>query len=256
MKLAVCISGQPRTFKYCIKSIYNYFGQTADYFCHAWNYNTYKIKDPVNGIYWKDDTVDLAEFSSNLAILRPKKILIEGVDALGHKRFAWDSMLYSTMMANNLKSIYEMETGTNYDLVIKTRYDFAYPDSSFLPSERILDKNLYNPQFDLFTQHTERMASEYDYLNISDVTYYGSSWAMNVAADLYWYTKRKFGNKNFFDAYILGPGTLMSEYIASNNLRFCHDGRILEVIYRTDAIPMDPLTDYSKIHEIHRDMYL
>ena len=43
-RTAVCLSGQPRTIKYCAKSIMEYFGD-VDYFCHVWDYNDYKVKN-------------------------------------------------------------------------------------------------------------------------------------------------------------------------------------------------------------------
>lgn len=255
MKIAVCLSGQPRTVKYCIKSLFEYYGN-VDYFCHAWNYNDHKYKNDGEPLGWLKEPANLDEFNDAISILRPKALTIEGVDALGANRFPpWDSMLYSAMMANHLKSLYETACSFKYDLVVKTRYDVAYPKDNFNPNDRINHIHSYNPQFDLFTQHAEHMPTEYEYLNISDVTFYGSSWAMDVATDLYWYVKRKYSARRLDDSMSMGPGTLMAEYISTNNLRFCIDHNIQEIIYRLDAIPLDPQTDFEDIMHRHYKIY-
>ncbi len=46
MKIAVCLSGQPRTVRYAAKSIINYFSgdYEVDYFCHSIDNNTFSYE--------------------------------------------------------------------------------------------------------------------------------------------------------------------------------------------------------------------
>ena len=85
MKIAVCLSGQPRVIEYAIPSILNFFSgeYEFDFFCHSWNYNTYKRKRDNPGIgefpiWWEDDEeVDIAQLEQSLLRFNPKKYSIQ-----------------------------------------------------------------------------------------------------------------------------------------------------------------------------------
>lgn len=260
MRVAVCLSGQPRTLQYCYKSLLRYF-EGADFFCHAWNYNDYKVKnDSTEGkIDWRRENMTIEEVEDNIALFSPKNFLVETVDALGTERFPWDSMMYSALIANNLKKNWEIEHNFSYDIVIKARYDIVFnPTRTFKLNERINHPNyphLYWKNHDLFTAHDGRMTMEFLKINISDVMMYGSSPAMDIVSDLYWHIKRESQNKKY-DAKLLGPGTWMSDYICTNNLRFYPDpDNLREVVFRTSAIGLDVEIDWEKIVDHNNNIY-
>ena len=158
MKIAICLSGQPRTIDYSAPNILQYFSgeHEYDFFCHAWNYNTYKRKksNPAPGehpVYWDEDTlVDTAWIEEKINSYKPKKFAVESVHALnpllarltGHRmRFPWDSLTYSIMCANNLKKQYEIENNFRYDFVVRSRYDMIFNPNTRFALNGYADKN-------------------------------------------------------------------------------------------------------------------
>jgi hypothetical protein len=260
-KIAVCLSGQLRTVKYTIQSAVNFFkgDHEYDFFCHAWDYNDYKIKHPVNrSIVWKRENIENIDEYYQLInqSLSPKKLVINDNSYLDKqkRRFGWDSMMYSAMLANHFKKEYEIENNFRYDYVIKTRYDLVYkPFKTFALDSRFTHFDFIK-ELDLFVCHAGRMLYEYMRVNFSDVIFYGSSIAMDIASDLYWYMYAS----NFFkldDCNHLGPGTHMSRFVSTNGLRFKDNIDVGEVVYRLSAIPLDVVNDYDKIFEHHSKMY-
>jgi hypothetical protein len=253
MRIAVCISGQPRTIKYTINSIKNFFSTNYqyDFFCHAWDYNEYKVKDIGFPIQFNTSSTTEEEFRDIISQLSPKKVVVESKDVLANIHFPWHSLLYSAMMANLYKKQYEIEHNFNYDFVVKSRYDLVFPATQFMLDQRVTS-SIHHP-LNLYTAHCDRMALEYYRQNISDVIYYGSSWAMDVASDLFWYSLSKAKVKPD-DICNLGPGTLMAEYIRTTGLLFQRT-HLPEIIYRESAIPLSPETDLDKIIQHHADIY-
>jgi hypothetical protein len=255
MKIAVCLSGQPRTVKYTINSIKNFFSDNYqfDFFCHTWNYNDFKVKEGDKPIYFKSTPADTTEFNNAVGILSPKKVVVDTKDTLANVCFPWDSMLYSCMMANQYKRQYEIEHNFTYDIVVKSRYDLIFPvNQRFTIDDRFL-LGSHHP-LNLYTTHNDRMPSEYYRYNISDVIYYGSSWAMDIACDLFWYAKNRkaIAADNICN---LGPGTLMSEYIKTTGLSFQSGLPVSEVVYRDSAIPLNPETNYDEIVQHNIQIY-
>ena len=255
MRIAVCISGQPRTIKYTIKSIKNFFSKNyqVDFFCHTWDYNQYKVKHIGQPMQYVDRLANVEEFNDIISEISPKKVVVETKDVLSKISFPWHSLLYSAMMANLYKKQYEIEHNFNYDFVIKSRYDLVFPADQFFTLDNQIFADEYHP-LDLFTTHSDRMSIEYYRRNISDIMYYGSSWAMDVASDLFWYAYSK-ENTEVDNLCVLGPGTLMAEYIRNTGLAFYNTKTIPEIIYRESAIPLDPDVDLSKILQHHSNIY-
>ena len=253
MRIAVCISGQPRTIRYTINSIKNFFSTNYqyDFFCHAWDYNQYKVNNIGFPMQYNTSSTTEEEFIDIISELSPKKVVVESKDVLANIRFPWHSMLYSTMMANLYKKQYEIEHNFNYDFVIKSRYDLVFPAMHFMLDQRVAS-NLHHP-LDIYTAHGDRMSSEYYRQNISDVIYYGSSWAMDIASDLFWYGLGKTEVKSDNICH-LGPGTFMAEYIRTTGLLF-QNTYIPEIIYRESAIPLNPETDLDNIIQHNADIY-
>jgi len=254
MKIAVCLSGQFRTFDYCYDSILNYFGD-VDYFCHTWNYNDFKEKKPNSVLETRQEIVDETEIAKKLEILNPRGVQIQGNDVI-KENFLWSSLFYSQMAANNLKIQYEIDNNFRYDIVIKSRYDLIFKLNSKFKVNQYANTSNYFKNHDLFVLHQERAPEGFYMINISDVIYYGSSTAMDIMANLYWYAKEK--NKQtskFEDNYNLIPGCIISDYVSDHNLRFIYDHNLQELVYRRSAEPLDYRVDYDKIVEKHFEIY-
>ena len=168
MKVAVCLSGQPRnasqTFPYIYKNIIE--PNDADVFMHM-NFdssNKYMEKGHRNnGNCIAEEDID----RKLIELYKPKRVLVEKqkifqnpninicekrlnnsmsmnktADRRGirnHDVFCGYSMFYGIYKANELKELYSLENNFVYDYVIRIRYDF-------MPMEPLICSN-YNSQF-------------------------------------------------------------------------------------------------------------
>ncbi len=120
MKIAVCVSGQPRffekAFEYIDKNLLKNF-ETVDVFFHCW-----------------ENILDDSKKTTLLNLYNPKKFLFEKekIHILNYpfKQSTTQpnsvfSMFYSIMKSNNLKKDYEQENDFKYDWVFRLRFDFA-----------------------------------------------------------------------------------------------------------------------------------
>lgn len=260
-RIAVCLSGQPRTVQYCTESLLNYFSNQEgsndyqfDFFCHSWTHNEYKIKiEGKTGLVYSREVISAQQVEEQLARFNPRKVVID-TEILNEA--PWKSLFYSVYIANHLKKQYEIENDFRYDFVIKSRYDLIYPEHMrFKLDYRTDNLHVYYSPLDLFCAHQGRSFHEYQHVNVSDVTYYGSSWVMDVLADAFW---SSFNYNELDDCNYYGPGTLISYYSHQYNLRFhqCYNlSRCQEIVYRKEAIPLDWRTDYREIVELNNSIY-
>lgn len=244
MKIAVCLSGQPRTLKYTVDNIKKFFSNhDTDYFCHAWDYNTYKRKNTENGgIWWESDTsADLEEFYTAVNKLSPKKIVVESKNDLPIMA-EWSSLFYSMMMSNHYKKVFERDNNFRYDFVFRATYQTLFsPDCQFEP---VGNKENYLDVYGIFRN---RMYYEFNRMNISDHFFYGSSTAMDVFCDLYKYFYPQFNKIRGDDRGALGPGTMLSEHCCERyNIDFVVS-MIRNTNYRKEMIPKDGILDFEEI---------
>jgi hypothetical protein len=150
------LSGQPRSIEFATPSILRYFSgrdHEYDFFCHSWNYNTWKLQD---GTYTNDEPVDYFWLNNQLDRFRPKAKIIETKEELykayrPHTDVHYGSLLYSLMYSNHLKRLYEIQNNFRYDCVLKCRYDSVFdPKSSFA---NVLKSNSYNNSQKLYISH-------------------------------------------------------------------------------------------------------
>lgn len=145
MKIALCLSGQPRFIKIGYKFIKKYLldpntKDEIDIFLHAW-YNpedvgkSYNSAQPYPYGYVGHVEQDTDKFLIDK--FNPKGFLIEPqIDFKEYsknfsehptaKKDIMSSIFYSFYKSNDLKKQYEKENNFIYDLVIRTRYDLAY----------------------------------------------------------------------------------------------------------------------------------
>jgi hypothetical protein len=262
MRIAVCLSGQPRVIESIIPSLLHFFSgeHEYDFFCHAWDYNTYKRlkKTPVSGewpVEWgQDEQVDVDELTHILSRLNPKKCVVDSKNVLSNHRFAWDSLFYSIMYANHLKKQYEIENNFRYDFVVRSRYDIVFhPSLKFILTAAANTDNY----LDIYFTNTNRMDYEYNRINASDTVFYGSSMAMDIISDVHRDIYYKLLQKRLDDWECLGPGTSLSDYAEDRNLRLISlpAGEVYETVYREEMAPLDPITNWDKIKQYNDSFY-
>ena len=125
MKIAVCLSGQTRTFDYCVESIKSFF-KDCDFFCHTYNYNSYHeagVK-PIHDI-WREDIIKLIKEN-----LKPKKLKVETREQTTKmfETMGWDKdeeTLNNYSMYHSIIESYDYDF-SDYDIVVKSRYDLIH----------------------------------------------------------------------------------------------------------------------------------
>lgn len=167
MKIALCFSGQPRSFE----KGYEYYRKNlleenqVDIFIHSWNteYNqrlielykpkSYLFEDTLNGNFDSvyKNTPDAENFPPRFTV----------------------SMLYSMYKSCKLKTNYEIKNGFVYDWVIKSRTDYAL--NGKIPFDKLEKDKLYIPNC--------RMVPDRDFGN--DQFAFGSSEVMNKRMTIY-----------------------------------------------------------------------
>lgn len=135
-KIAICFSGQLRTWRRCKDSwihILEHEGRrdNIDVFCHVWDFNSVPNSVPdAEKISVKVQQDELDEIQK---ILKPKIFLVESEkefplfsknQAITHGPFI--SQFYGIMKAANLKRRYEIENNMMYKGVVRARYDAFY----------------------------------------------------------------------------------------------------------------------------------
>jgi hypothetical protein len=168
MKIAVCVSGQIRTWKDCVESWKRLFKELqyadncidtkieVDYFVHTWDFNSQPFSE------WSDtrkgidgyipppsENANMDDIMEFINYLNPKKYLIESEEkslsrkiSLEERSFfrtedkRWPplnwagSQLYGIMMAGYLKRQYEIENNFEYDMCIRMRPDIHFEEFS------------------------------------------------------------------------------------------------------------------------------
>jgi hypothetical protein len=256
MRIAVCLSGQPRAIEFAAAGILNYFSQKRtghifEFFCHAWNYNTWKLQNLQTE---EKEIVDFDWLRNQLDRFSPiySKINVEesAYQTTKGDRIPYGSLLYSAMIANHLKRKYEIENNFRYDLVYKARYDSVFNPQTI--PDPIIESH---PRF-MFSRHFGRMPLEYNRFNFSDVLYYGDSWSMDIAADLYRYVIQEINDFRRDDDHdCFGPGTLMTDYAYKHSIKLDADPNLEETIYRKEVLGLSPIANYVTIQHMHRSFY-
>lgn len=163
-RVAVCLSGQPRTWKSCYPSwveLFKHWEIEPDFFCHIWDFNSPSSGLQCQNPYEKLPDVEISdeEKADIIATLNPKKIIFQSkknifgnFDAVPNQIGFWaHSQFYSMWRAANLKRQYEIENDFEYDVVIRMRSDnLFYGSPPQLPGKLAPSTlySIYNVQVD------------------------------------------------------------------------------------------------------------
>lgn len=220
MKIAFCLSGQPRTWKQCYSSWFLLieemkkspkFGEDieVDFFIHMWDFNTKPFSTQLKNGHFEEDLelvnnifkIDKNEIDEMLNILKPKKYLIENYEksvsrkeilddevAYRTKRpdmycvISWAaSQLYGLMMCGHLKREYEIENNFEYDVCFRFRFDVNFDD--FNRSIIISD---YLPVEDntIYACHSHTLYG-FPHDVVGDLFFYSNSFTFDIVTSFY-----------------------------------------------------------------------
>jgi hypothetical protein len=242
MKIAICFSGESRTWEKCLKSFRHFYmseKHDVSFFGHIWSanhwtksaYSPYAVQelDPAELQMELDSHIHFTDL-----IVEPHMPEIDVDDHMelifteqcGRRGAmntlvpaAWRSMFYSMMIANNLKYKYEIENDLTFDLVVRSRLDVCYSPAEtldlFVPA-RIDPTTLYC--------NTAIMEREYMLPAINDIFYMGSSHVMDLIDSFYRVYHNgdffKLTESNFYDPgyKLVGPGVLLYKWLTMKNI--------------------------------------
>ena len=277
--IAVCLSGQPRTWKTASDNILNYFNPKiydktgvrvhVDYFIHTWDTNSYRDKTQPR---WKAQDYKIENISEEDDIM-----LTFIPAAMEYHKYvpnehihAWSGLFYSFMRSINLKRKYEIENNIVYDMVVKSRLDLNFPQEGV---------NRYGAPISKFYSHVlrpltayassptpTRFPTEFNQSCFDDVFFYSDSPTMDLLSNIYfWYIDimdkglAQKQRKEFVDnpEYYYGPGTLLYKYLTNWNIHPYADHATPYYVVRKVAHDMGlhSINDWKQIEELHWDWY-
>lgn len=224
MKIALCLSGQPRYIDEGYLEIQRNFLSKYDIDCfvHTWWDDSMKNQPMVlspgltyNRKYkWKEDTLErIVKYYSPKIIMHQQQIEFETFHDVSYAecypQFV-HSMLYSIMMSNKLKKLYEQSNNFVYDIVIRCRFDIKF--NSFNIDLNCLDLNK------VYGKGVRRYLID-EKFNIS------SSTNMDIYSDAFLYLNeyRKDKNYNFrdFSKAFVGEN-IISHHLYNKNIDVCY----------------------------------
>lgn len=198
MKIALCLSGQPRSFEkgfeYHKKNLLDHYD--VDVFIHTWLDKNEEELQKLCNLYNPEATMfesPLVEDFDSLYTKTP--------DTVNHPPRFTVAMLYSMYKSCELKTTHEMTMKTQYDWVIKSRTDYAL--NVKIPFEELDNTKLYIPNC--------RMVPERDFGN--DQFAFGNSDIMNKRMSIY------FNMNHYYDQGVAMIGEdMMRAHLRENNL--------------------------------------
>ena len=216
MKIALCISGQPRAYKKGYEDLKKYYldKYDIDVFIHTWKDEIYKGTpffegDEEKKIYEYDEDM----YSNLVKLYNPKSFLINNQikfvsqDTTGNM---WRqsiqnslSMWYSVHKTNELKINHEKINNIKYDYVIRTRTDIEF--------DLVLD-DFKNYKKDTITLHKWKTSSPQVNYGYKDCFAIGGSDVMNIYSSLYNYIPFYLQNDKDYRNSINNEDHLRNEY--------------------------------------------
>jgi hypothetical protein len=172
MRIAICISGQPRNFKQSYVSLKKYFldKHDCDIYFHSWKTPSFESTNFGGGNHQYQ--LNEEDYNELVELYQPKNYILEQpivFDASGYQCPIWRQPLNNTLsMFYSIYKSFQLIEG-EYDYVVRTRFD--------------LDYSLFNLEF-----------SENN-INIPE-----------------WNTDLNVKHRGFYDVFAFGPQQLMKVY--------------------------------------------
>ena len=189
MRIAICLSGQARTWEKCYKrwlEVFSPWGE-IDFYFHLWDYNTLPslLASHNGGIKIEDEPLSEDEKQRLIDTLKPKRYLFESRKEIKYwncelpidKQFGpWcREQFYSMYRASLLKREYELENNFRYDLAIRIRGDLWIIDTPpvIVPNPGIL-----------YTAHCS-WSKEFNCYRVGDIFFYADSHTFDQVSEFY-----------------------------------------------------------------------
>lgn len=273
-KVAVCLSGQARTWRTAKENILKYFDLTehgceVDFFIHTWDTNQYRGKNDIVWLQRTDQKVLPSEKEDLIQAFNPIDIEIEEYNKDNYTTL-WETLLYSFMKSVWLKRKHEVKNNFVYDLVIRARLDINYPQEGVCNLGFRLDRFYSHPVSHLTAYSTmpiiSRFPQEFNYPNFDDVFFYSNSPTMDIISNCCrWYRNVQlenmatYGAKKFIQnsAYWYGPGTILYKYLVSNGIHPQGYRAINYYVVRkaVEDIRLHSINDWRDICEYSHEWY-
>lgn len=254
MRIAVCLSGQPRTWRIAAPSIKEFFNKSivdnkqaeVDYFIHTWSNNSWR--EPGGG--WTNSI----EIEDDIRTTFSPKMMLFQNQPSHDKNIGFSSLFRSMSLANVLKSQYELEHNFEYDCVVKSRLDVAFaPNTGFVihkvePMVAYCSDNIFTIGYEFFQR------------NFSDIFFWSDSSTMDIAIDAWrWRQSQGDGRETLEMANRIGPGASLYQNMVSHGVHPMHSlVRFDAVIVRKQALDrnLDIMNDWREIKKIHHEYYV
>lgn len=259
IRIAVCLSGQPRTWKRTHANIKKFFNNVKvmnngniriDYFIHTWNMNSWRDKSsqphPGKNVTHDDNKEIIDAFN-------PKDSIFEVFKKHRFPR-AWDAMFYSHEQSLMLKRTTELSENFQYDVVFKARFDVIYNTQAPLRIDDLSPGACY-------TSCINKFPREFNYNNFDDVIFYGDSPTMDMVGDLYstykiLHSTENTTGLNVSPSIYYGPGCLLYEHMINLGIlpKTVH---CRYAVFRRSFPPwFDAIDDFDKLFMLGRRWYI
>jgi len=220
MRIALCFSGQPRTWQKChqghmkfVDRLKSHFGAEVDVFCQAWDFNTLPhalLAKPGEtdkpdflrveaDLLTEQDKAELIKaykpvsfLFENQAISKQKNLdlyfnALKNANEHGHVSIEFaGSQFYAVMRSAALKKKYEFDNHFRYDMCIRIRYDLHLDDHQinwFFSHE---NTDARRPRYNTFYAcHTAKDHSQFPFHRLGDVFWYADSVTFDRICDFY-----------------------------------------------------------------------
>lgn len=189
MKIAICLSGQPRTWKKCYQRWLEIFSPKGeiDFFFHLWDYNTLPnlLATHNGGINIEDELLSQSEKDDIIKTFSPKNFLFESRKPISYwnckipieKQFGpWCiEQFYSLYRVSLIKREYEIQNNFRYDIVVRLRTDLWINDK---PEIITPEPNT------VYTSHCS-WDNNFRCYRVGDIFYYADSYTFDQVSEFY-----------------------------------------------------------------------
>jgi hypothetical protein len=214
MRVAICFSGQVRTWEKCIESheklistIKLKLGADVDVFCHAWDFNTHSAgiyARPTESTFMQPNGMLLpaGELDELFKRLSPQGVLVENETSsiarvnevlqfgFRHNEYHGNcavnteaSQFYTIMRSAFLKKQYEFKNNFRYDMCIRLRYDLLFDEHQ---CKVFNEFDLKVPECNtLYPCHTAPDKSQFPYFRLGDIFWYSDSVTFDRICNFY-----------------------------------------------------------------------
>lgn len=214
MRIAICLSGQPRTWHTCYPTWFNlikkikqvYDVETVDFFCHLWDYNSAPhgliIKQGLDHHEVQGIQISQEEKQKIVDTLNPLSIVFDNevtnksriefikeqnkkfLTMYGRTPFHWCAgQFYSIMYAAHLKKLHELKTNKYYDMCFRIRGDLFFEDKEI---DTFLKLDMCRPEPNtIYSAHTARDDSYFPRHRLGDTFWFSDSITFNRICDYY-----------------------------------------------------------------------